>query len=321
MFSVIVPVYNVEAYLRECIDSVLNQSYRNIEVILVDDGSTDHSGEICDEYVKSDNRVKCIHKTNGGLSDARNTGISVADGEYIVLVDSDDKIEYDALSEIDDAIRNYNFPDVVVTEITNTHDMELLNINQVNFITPESVSKEDVIRFIYDQKRHVYSAVQYICKKSFIDQKKLTFPVGYYHEDNWWTPQMLIMAESFGYYNKSWYIRRLDSVGSITNTVNSKRAFDIFELTLKNFNSPLYNKLSQSIKASAFNNMAVSTFSNFIDFRYYSVEDRKKLITIIKENFFIYDYVTGGKYRFFIFLMKLVGIGNTLWLYSTFHSK
>ena len=86
-YSFLVPVYNVEAYLRECIDSVLNQSYRNIEVILVDDGSTDHSGEICDEYVKSDNRVKCIHKTNGGLSDARNTGISVADG---ILRSADD---------------------------------------------------------------------------------------------------------------------------------------------------------------------------------------------------------------------------------------
>lgn len=88
--SVIVPVYNVELYLDECIKSIIKQTYRNLEIILVDDGSTDKSGEICDQYAISDKRILVIHKANGGLSDARNTGIDAATGEYITFIDSDD---------------------------------------------------------------------------------------------------------------------------------------------------------------------------------------------------------------------------------------
>lgn len=92
MISIIVPVYNVEKYLRRCIDSILSQTYRDIEVILVDDGSTDSSPAICDEYGEKDSRITVIHKPNGGLSDARNSGINIAKGEYLGFVDSDDYI-------------------------------------------------------------------------------------------------------------------------------------------------------------------------------------------------------------------------------------
>ena len=92
LISVVVPVYNVHSFLDNCVKSILNQTYKNIEIILVDDGSTDDSGLICDSYAKIDNRVKVIHKTNGGLSDARNVGIKNANGMYITFVDSDDEI-------------------------------------------------------------------------------------------------------------------------------------------------------------------------------------------------------------------------------------
>ena len=86
LVSVIIPVYKVEPYLRECLDSVINQTYRNLEIILVDDGSPDGCPKICDEYAERDFRVKVIHKENGGLSDARNKGIDIATGEYITIV-------------------------------------------------------------------------------------------------------------------------------------------------------------------------------------------------------------------------------------------
>lgn len=96
LISVIVPVYNVEAFLPKCVDSILNQTYRNLEVILVDDGTKDASDEICDRYAEQDSRVKVIHKLNGGLSSARNAGLEMASGEYIAFVDSDDWLEPDA---------------------------------------------------------------------------------------------------------------------------------------------------------------------------------------------------------------------------------
>ena len=90
LISIIIPVYKAEAYLDNCMKSVLNQSYRNLEVILVDDGSPDHSGALCDRYAEEDSRVRVIHKKNGGAADARNCGLDVASGEYVAFVDSDD---------------------------------------------------------------------------------------------------------------------------------------------------------------------------------------------------------------------------------------
>ena len=92
LLSIIVPVYNVEKYIERCIKSILNQSFTNFELILVDDGSPDNCGKICDEYKKKDSRIKVIHKKNGGLSDARNAGLNIATGKYIGFVDSDDII-------------------------------------------------------------------------------------------------------------------------------------------------------------------------------------------------------------------------------------
>lgn len=100
LISVIVPVYKVEPYLRKCIDSIRNQTYRKLEIILVDDGSPDRCGEICDEYAADDQRIQVIHKTNGGLSSARNAGIDVSQGDYLGFVDSDDWIEPDMYEEL-----------------------------------------------------------------------------------------------------------------------------------------------------------------------------------------------------------------------------
>jgi glycosyltransferase involved in cell wall biosynthesis len=108
LITVIIPVYNVETYLRKCIDSVVNQTYKNLQIIIVDDGSTDLSGAICDEYAKKDNRIVVMHKDNGGLSSARNAGMEIAKGQYISFVDSDDWIELTFYEEMMDFIDKYS---------------------------------------------------------------------------------------------------------------------------------------------------------------------------------------------------------------------
>ena len=104
MISVIIPVYNVKAYLAEAVESVIHQTYQNLEIILVDDGSTDGSGEICDEYAKKDNRIKVIHQQNKGLSASRNAGLDTCQGEIISFLDSDDAFCKDMLEKMHDAM-------------------------------------------------------------------------------------------------------------------------------------------------------------------------------------------------------------------------
>jgi glycosyltransferase involved in cell wall biosynthesis len=108
LISVIVPIYNIKDYIRECIDSIISQTYRKIEIILVDDGSTDGSEKIVDEFEKKDDRIKCIHKHNGGLSSARNAGLDVCTGDYIVFVDGDDFILPNLLEYLLELILSYN---------------------------------------------------------------------------------------------------------------------------------------------------------------------------------------------------------------------
>lgn len=118
LISVIIPVYNVEKYLERCMYSVLNQTYKNLEIILVDDGSPDASGKICDEYLEKDNRIKVIHKANGGLSSARNAGLEIIKGEYVLFIDSDDWIELDMLQHLYTLLKEN--PDAQIAECTIT---------------------------------------------------------------------------------------------------------------------------------------------------------------------------------------------------------
>ena len=150
--SIIVPVYNVESYLRRCLNSILLQSYSNIEVIVVDDGSTDLSGTICDEYQKQDSRVKVIHKTNQGLGAARNTGLKIAKGEYISFVDSDDYIDLNMIEVLLEACLKTE-SEIAICAV----EYELLdNTKIINFTT----SKET----IYSSQQ----AIQNLCSNKVI---------------------------------------------------------------------------------------------------------------------------------------------------------
>ena len=126
--SVIVPVYKVEAVLKKCLDSIITQTYENLEIILVDDGSPDSSGEICDEYSKRDSRVKAIHKKNAGVAAARNSGLKVATGEYCIFVDSDDYIEPIMYQSMIQIAEEYDC-DVVMCDCVKEHKDEQQNIH------------------------------------------------------------------------------------------------------------------------------------------------------------------------------------------------
>ena len=129
LISVIVPVYNVEKYLPQCLNSIINQTYKNIEVVLVDDGSTDDSGNICEEYKKNDERIIVVHQKNSGLSAARNVGIEISTGEYITFIDSDDYISPDYIENLYSALEQYS-ADIAICDLKKVSEkVELWDID------------------------------------------------------------------------------------------------------------------------------------------------------------------------------------------------
>ncbi|MBO5142220.1 MAG: glycosyltransferase family 2 protein [Clostridia bacterium] len=168
LISVIIPVYNVEEYIRECLDSVINQTYKNLEIILIDDGSKDNSGKICDEYAKKDKRIKVIHKENGGLSSARNKGLDNAQGKYITFVDSDDYIPVNAIELL---YKNCisNEADCSIGGVQDIKD------GQVVYVGPKKqccLSKEEALKYFFVEKYFKCIACSKMYKKELIGTER-----------------------------------------------------------------------------------------------------------------------------------------------------
>lgn len=220
-FSIIIPVYNVEKYLNQCVNSVLNQSFTSYEIILVDDGSLDNSGKICDEISFGKDRVRVYHKKNGGLSDARNYGLRNASGEYILFLDSDDywdNIEF--LKEIHDILKTTKY-DVIV------FGMKKYFEENNSFYSPKrEIGTGDLITELIKNNHFKASACDKIVKKNLIDENKLEFPVGLKSEDIQWTFQLLKRCKEVFFYDKNVYVYRQRS-NSITKTVRAKNISDM----------------------------------------------------------------------------------------------
>ena len=212
-FSVIVPVYNVKNYISKCIKSIISQSYSNIQIIIIDDGSTDSSGAICDSYC-TDSRVEVIHRDNGGLSAARNEGIKYVHGDYILFIDSDDYIEEDSLLEIAKVL-NENAVDILACNafIENTKIKKLMK--------REYRYSPTVLDGISFYKKEVHnnvlqlSACINIYKAEFWKKNGFIFKEGIYHEDLQLIPKVLLSADSVLYYSTPFY-HYVQRKGSIT---------------------------------------------------------------------------------------------------------
>ena len=187
LFSIIIPVYNVEKYLRDCLDSVLNQSYTDWEAICVNDGSNDASTAILEEYAAKDSRIVIISQANGGLSAARNTGLNAAKGDYILFLDSDDWLEQDALQILAESITN---EDLICfngkSYFEDTGDYE-----EADHIVPESFSNgwDYYSCNVLCHRHFAFVCVVLRCyKRSYLLDHRLNFKTGIYHEDNLFTP-------------------------------------------------------------------------------------------------------------------------------------
>lgn len=220
ILSIIIPVYNVELYLQECLDSlVFNKSKsREIEILLIDDGSTDNSGLMCDEYSQKYSYIHVFHKKNGGLSSARNFGISKATGEWITFMDSDDVVVSNYLDIIFRLIDQKI--DIVLFKyrsFTNNVNCPVTNYNIDSF---SKTSKRQAMYLITTEEWGNF-AWNKLYKKSLF--KNIRYPVSKNYEDIYTTFKLINKAKSFATYNKSLYLYRIRN-GSITNTNNVTKA-------------------------------------------------------------------------------------------------
>ena len=220
--SVIIPVYNVSLYLEKCLNTVINQTYKNIEIILIDDGSTDNSGIICDEFAKKDNRIIVVHQNNMGLSGARNSGIKLSTGNYICCIDSDDFVSLDYIEILLQAL-NSNNTDIAACGVVYCD-------NQENIIRSQAVDKKIVLysdeqlkTMMLDDRRLSTVAWGKIYKRFLFDD--VEYPIGKYHEDIYTTYKLLSKAKSTIVISKAMYYYR-QSPNSITHEVFNLKHLD-----------------------------------------------------------------------------------------------
>lgn len=229
--SIIVPVYNVEKYITECLKSLINQTYKNIEIIVVNDGSTDNSLSLVNKI--DDSRIKIINKENGGLSSARNKGIELAEGKYILFIDSDDFIEDKMAIENMYNMAVNNDLDMVSGDLIWHYSSHKRIIYKNKFIEKSNKIYEGQEIFKLKLKNRCYLAAACInmYKKSII--REIKFKEGIYHEDELFTAKVLLKAQKVGLYKKHFYSYR-QREGSIVNQNNNiKRAYDIFNICLE----------------------------------------------------------------------------------------
>lgn len=254
LISVVIPVYNVEKYLNDCVKSIINQSYTNIQIILVDDGSTDKSGDICERFLKQDNRIQVIHKKNEGLSIARNVGIEVARGKYICFVDSDDlvnrnfiEILYKACKENDCNMSMCNY-----TKFFNNE--ELKNMENINTkkLDIKIESKNSLLEgiYIYDHVKNIIAVNKLYLKDLFGNIK---YKKNKLHEDEFTTYKLIykcnkiavVNAEMYYYrqspdsiMRKQFNIKRLDYIEALEERLcfyKERKEKKLYDMTLKTY--------------------------------------------------------------------------------------
>ena len=251
LFSIIVPIYNVERYLEQCIESVLAQDYQNYELILVDDGSPDNSIDICTKYAKKYSNIVFIHKINGGISDARNTGIQLARGKYLIFLDSDDYWnDVDVLSElaklaeknIDMIICGCNF---------------LFTNNEIHSfrLSKEGLSFNYLEDFYTLVKNNYFKPSPWskIIKREIILDNKLFFPTGKTHEDLGWSFDIAQHIQTYDIYEPPFYIYRTKRKGATTEFVKLNNTKDLLDITIEKLtnlskDNDIYDGLLKYIK-------------------------------------------------------------------------
>ena len=243
LISLIIPVYNTEQFLRRCLDSVINQTYKNLEIILIDDGSTDNSGKICDEYVLKDNRIKVLHIENGGPSYARNKGLEIAKGDYIGFVDSDDYVDKDIFNLMILKQKEFN-TDIVCCNIvlvdSNKQIKNLIPLIPNGFVNKDLAMKLSITEMSFGA---------FLCNKLFTKKMFDGFKLkeGVFYEDYDAGTRLIAKADKIFYIQNNLYFYFQGNSNSTTHQHTYSKILDHFNISIDVVDLCKKNNLTKSL--------------------------------------------------------------------------
>lgn len=314
LLSFILPIYNVEVYLPECIDSILQQATNECEIVLVNDGSNDSSGSICDDYARNSQIVRVIHKENGGLSSARNEGLLAAQGKYITFVDSDDRLFAGCVDKILNWIKNEN-ADICFLKAAKLYpNGEIQNLGEN--ICRENIylkDRETAIRHLATRPKYPGSAWSKLFRRDFLTSNDLHFPYDRrYSEDLGFIRDCIIAAEKFDSLPVFFYQYRQNREGSITHDITVKNFSDLFQ-----FITDSVDKLTRDRKC---NDSALRLVMGFVAYEYsililhyYHIpqKERNSALERLNEYKWVLKYSQSKKTKLIKVMVAFLGIRNT----------
>ena len=299
LISIIVPCYNVEQYLPKCVESILNQSYRNLEIWLVDDGSPDNCGQICDEYAKNESRIRVIHKSNGGLSDARNVAIDQAKGEWITFVDSDDYIAADYIETLYLLVEKYNCEVAVAGHSIFRENKEPL-CTRTQLVEEKIPPLYAVEQMFYQEKFDNSAWAKLYHRRLF--ESGIRYPKGLIYEDLATTYLLMLKSNGVAYTNKIIYYYLLRE-SSIEGEYNPKKLKSGLAVTaLMDANSDLLKPIEKAYRCRK-----LSLFFHLIIPAPNNAEGRASMVFFIRKNRWkvLVDNKARKKARFAAFISYL----------------
>ncbi len=276
LISVIVPIYKVENYLPKCIDSILNQEYKNLEIFLVDDGSPDLCGKICDEYALKDSRIQVIHKPNGGLSDARNVALNIMTGEYVTFIDSDDYVSPQYISILWKLLNKYK-ADIAVSQYQAVKG-ETTKMLTISHVHDHILERDEAVKMMFYQKLFDNSAWGKLYKNYLF--KEIQYPKGVIFEDLGTTYKLFLQCNNIAYTSaiSYFYLQRKDSIEG--EQFNDKK-LDAIPLA-NEMMSTIAKENPQNIKAAKCR--CVSLYWHILSSMPKHHPQRQELISFIKKN-------------------------------------
>ncbi len=314
--SVIIPAYNVKPYLRSCVDSVLSQTYKNVEIILVDDGSTDGTGELCDEIASTlKESIKVVHKPNGGLSDARNAGLRIATGDYIAFLDADDEwLGPDGLQTMIDVLKK-RATDLLLFLRVDIYPNHRSNGRDYDTQLISSLSSSEAFRHLVLSQRFDMSACFQLIRKKFLIDNDLFFEVGLLSEDVDWSLRVWQCEPSVQALNLPMYGYK-HREGSISTSYSLKN-LQSYDLMFKKWGGILQKSDKSTNFALSMGaylaNLYVSCLYAFANI---DNADKNEARRILKDNVQLLEYSASPKSRRAMLVEKFLGFDIMVGLFS-----